>query len=68
MERKEIANGLRIMRQNKGLTQKELAKQSGVSVDVIRKLERGRDNVLVIGVIKLSKYFGVRLSQICGNN
>ena len=55
---------LKKLRNEKGLSQKELAKQSGVPFYTIVSLELNRSKVpLITTVIKFTKYFKVDISK-----
>lgn len=56
--RGDVAPGVLFLRKRAGLTQEELARQSGVGVATIRRIELGRKaNTATLNT--LAKYFGV---------
>lgn len=58
--------GLRIKRRRikAGLTQKELAKKSGVSETTIVNLEKGTTKPTQYSLYKLSRVFGITIDQL----
>lgn len=51
--------GLRVLRQSKGLTQRELARLAGVSTGTVYRLESGRRGAYPVSVRKLASALGV---------
>jgi putative transcriptional regulator len=59
-----MENQLERMRDQRGLTQQELADLAGVSRQTIISLERGRYNPSIILAIKLARLFGVSVEEL----
>lgn len=57
--RKLVGENVRRARQEKGLTQEELAERSGFSQQYISGLERGRRNPTVVSVYELANALDV---------
>lgn len=55
---------LKEIRQRRGLTQEELAKEVGVSIMMIQSLEAGRRKGSIETVIRLAKTLGVTTDEI----
>lgn len=60
----EIKINLREIRKQKGLTQKELAKLSGVSVAYISMLELQKRSPTVFVLVNLARALGVKISNL----
>lgn len=58
----DIANVIRSMRIDAGLSQHDLAESAGVSRDYIVDLEKGKDNMHTRRVIEIMSILGVRLT------
>jgi transcriptional regulator with XRE-family HTH domain len=58
--RKLVGRNVRKFRQRKGLTQEQLAEQSGFSQQYISGLEQGRRNPTVVSVYELAQALGVK--------
>jgi y4mF family transcriptional regulator len=56
-----ISTFLKQKRKNINLTQEELANKSGVALTVVRKLEQGKTNVNLDGLITLLSMFGCKI-------
>jgi transcriptional regulator with XRE-family HTH domain len=54
------------LRRRAGLTQEGLARISGITVDALRKYERGRRTPLFDQAIKLAQGLGVSLDELAG--
>lgn len=54
----------KILRKRTGLTQEEFAKDFGISTATVTMWETGKRNPSYSMMIKLSKYFGVNLSEL----
>lgn len=67
-DKSDVATGKRIkdLRKKMGLTQKALAKKSGVHENTIARLERGRHTISTPTAKSLSKALDVDVSQILG--
>ena len=59
-----MRNHLEEMRARAGLTQQELADQTGVSRQTIISLERGRYNPSIILAFRLARLFGVSIEAL----
>lgn len=55
---------IRITRENKNLSQEDLAFKSGLSVYYISRIERGKANVSLETIAKLQKALGIILLSI----
>jgi len=49
-------------RRNAGLTQKEFAEKIGVALTVIRKIEQGKDNIVLSSLLLILSAFGCSIS------
>lgn len=69
MKRGVIMNGnkLRALREKKGLLQKELANEIGISTSTIGMYEQGRREPDFETVKKLANYFGVSIDYLADN-
>jgi transcriptional regulator with XRE-family HTH domain len=56
--RKLVGGNVRTIRQAKGMTQEQLAEQSGFSQQYISDLERGRRNPTVVTLYELAQALG----------
>lgn len=56
----DIPEIIKLHRKNKGLTQIELAKQSGVNRQSIGKIENGNYNILLSGFFKILDNIGLQ--------
>lgn len=61
-----IARALRVKRAEAGVSQEELAKRSGVSVDAIRSYERQMSLPLLETAYKLAEALGCTVNDLCG--
>lgn len=61
-----IARALRVKRAEAGVSQEELAKRSGVSVDAIRSYERQMSLPLLETAYKLAEALGCTINDLCG--
>lgn len=55
---------LRSMRHERGFTQEELAERCGLSVDAVRRIERGRFSASLGTIAKLARGLGVSLRTL----
>ena len=62
--RKLVGGNLRRIRENKGMTQEELAERSGFSQHYISTLENGKRNPTVVTLYELSSALGVSHSEL----
>jgi len=56
-----IAEKIKTLRKQKGLTQKELAKKLNISQQVISRIEKGRENISVLTLKKISDGLGAAI-------
>ena len=56
--RKLVGRNVRAVRQARGMTQEQLAEQSGFSQQYISDLERGRRNPTVVSLYELAQALG----------
>lgn len=61
---KKFGKKLRELRQERNLTQQELAEKIGVSTNYIGMIERGERNTSLLKVFKLSKILDVKTSEL----
>lgn len=61
-----IARALRVKRAEVNMSQEELAKRSGVSVDAIRSYERQMSLPLLETAYKLAEALGCTVNDLCG--
>lgn len=61
-----IARALRVKRAEANMSQEELAKRSGVSVDAIRSYERQMSLPLLETAYKLAEALGCTVNDLCG--
>lgn len=61
-----IARTLRVKRAEANMSQEELAKRSGVSVDAIRSYERQMSLPLLETAYKLAEALGCTVNDLCG--
>ena len=57
--RKLVGRNVKRIRQDRGLTQEELAERSGFSQQYISGLEQGRRNPTIVSIYELATAFGV---------
>lgn len=63
MEKFYIGERLRALREEKGLSQKQLADQVGLDARIINHLEWNRRGLHIRHAVKLSSFFGVPLNE-----
>lgn len=61
---KKFGKHIKCLRNEKKLTQEELANLSGLSRQYIGDVERGARNISLINLEKIAKAFGISLSQL----
>jgi len=61
--RKATAEAVRALRESKGLTRRELAEQSGLSADWIRRLESGKHETTWETLKAVAQGLGVSLAE-----
>jgi len=59
-----MENRLRELRENRGLTQEELAKALGVTRQTIIAIEKGRYDPSLRLAFKIARFFGVKIEDI----
>lgn len=59
---KEIAETLKIKRKQAGLTQEDFAERTGIALTVLRKIEQGKTNINLSGLIEALSMFGLKLT------
>jgi len=57
-------NKIKDIREQKGLTQEEVAKKAGISANYFAKIERGAINTTIKKANKIAKALGVDVSDI----
>ena len=62
--RKRLANNLRRLRQDKGLSQEAFAHEAGIHRTYISDLERGSRNPTITVVDRIAAYLGVKPGQL----
>lgn len=62
--RKQFGNHLRKLRQNRGLTQEQLADKAGMHFTYIGQIERGVRNPSLINLHKLAKALGIKGGEL----
>jgi y4mF family transcriptional regulator len=62
-----IGQQIKQLRLDRGLTQQELALQSGLSFSFINQLERGKQTVRMDAVNKLAELFGYEINLVRKN-
>lgn len=65
MDSKSIGNNLRLLREQKGITQFELASRAHVSQSHISDIERNRKNPTIKVLDKLVKALDCSITDIC---
>lgn len=63
-ELKQIGNNIRRFRLKKGLTQVELAYESGIEENTLNRIEKGKTNPTMKTMLNIAKALGVKLSEI----
>lgn len=58
---KSVANNIRIVRKQKGLTQSELAKRLKVSQQLISRIEKGRENISLLTLKRILDTLGAEI-------
>jgi len=59
-----IGDHIKSLRKARGLTQRELALQSGLSFSFINQLERGKQSVRLDALMRLAEVFGYEVSLV----
>jgi len=63
-EKSSIGDQIKSLRKARGLTQRELALQSGLSFSFINQLERGKQSVRLDALMRLAVVFGYEVSLV----
>ncbi len=58
---RQIAEKLRVYRQNLNLTQKDLADRIGISQQIISRIEKGRDDMRLLTLSKIFSFLGEQI-------
>lgn len=61
---KEIANKLRELRESKGLTLKQVSKDTGFSISFLSRFENNKSSITLSNLSKLLKYYDTTLAEI----
>lgn len=61
MEMKVIAKFVKERRKSVGITQEEFAYKTGIALTVLRKIEQGKSNIQLDGLLQVLKMFGCTL-------
>ena len=61
---KKTANRLKELRQQKGLTQAEVAMQAAINTNTYAKIERGEQAATVVMLEKIAQVLGVEMRDI----
>lgn len=61
---KKITNNIRSLREERGLKQKFVAQQLGISANYYSQIENGHRNPQIQHILKLRQIFGVSLDEI----
>ena len=64
MELKELGNNIRRVRQERGLTQENVANDLDISLTAYTKIERGETNVSFRRLLQIADYFQIELSRL----
>ena len=64
MEMSKIGSFIKTKRRSVNLTQPEFAEKSGVALTVLRKIEQGKTNINVNGLLQILKMFGCTIDVI----
>lgn len=62
----ELSNRLKDLLESHDLSQRQLAKEIGVSNVTIYRIVHGQENVMLDVLIKLADYFGVSIDWLVG--
>jgi transcriptional regulator with XRE-family HTH domain len=68
IDNKKIANNIRFLREERGLKQKFVAQQLGISANYYSQIENGHRNPQLQHILKLRQIFGVSLDDIFFDN
>lgn len=63
-ERELLAQNIKRYRLFRGLDQKDLAKETGLSSALISRLERGVENITIDNLIKIAKELDIPIEQL----
>ena len=65
MENKELLNKIKVYRAMKNISQEELAVAIGVTRKTINTVETGKFIPSTVLALKIARYFGVPVEEIC---
>jgi transcriptional regulator with XRE-family HTH domain len=63
-----LGETLRRVRKEQGLSQEDLANNSGLDRSYLGGIERGEHNISFINLIKLADYLGIKPSELLGKS
>ena len=63
----DVGRGLRLLREQRGLTLRTLAQRSGLSVNAVSLIERGQTSPTVASLHRLATALGVRIADFFGS-
>ena len=63
-ELKQIGSNIRRIRLKKGLTQVELAYESGIEENTLNRIEKGKTNPTMKTMLNIAKALGVKLTEL----
>lgn len=63
-ERKRIGVRIASLREEKGLTPEQLAEQADMSIGELIRLEKGRNNIKLVGLIAVANALGVSIELL----
>lgn len=64
MDKYRFVTKIKFYREQRGITQQELADEMGVRRETIVNLEKGKYNPSLVLGMQIAKYFGVRVEDI----
>ncbi len=65
---KVIGDTIRIMRKDKDLTLKDMARRTGLSVSLLSQIERAESSASISSLYKIAKALNARVSDLFGDN
>ena len=68
VENKDITNNLKQLREDRGIKQKFIAEQLGISANYYSQIENGHRKIQLEHLLKLRNIFNVKLDDIFFNN
>ncbi|MBQ7912360.1 MAG: helix-turn-helix transcriptional regulator [Clostridia bacterium] len=63
-----VGNGLKEQRKMRGITQVELAKETGIPQSTLSAWEKGINIPNIADCIKLADFYGISLDELVGRN